>query len=781
MLVTQLTKPILKRYLLKLPYQTRLARYRSLVNVNWLKSVLEDIRPEVLPEPKLATEPEVLPDLIQLPIPHYHQYRCLQNSPLSCQEPAAEEQTSCKHCYFPAILPAGGQLLGKQGKYQIGQSLGRRGIGRLYEGVRLSSEESVVIQEYLLPEKYFSLEEQRQYQESFANLAGLALADGRVQDARIVLPLEAIADSSGERCYLVTSAVDSSPTLNRYCASHGPFDSRAVRSILNQVLQTLIFLHQQKFTLPAGQIQEGIIHGNLSLDSLLWVAGSSEKALEKTLNKPLEGFVYLTDFDLWERLFNPALANRGQPNYQDDLAALGQVAFFLLNGATLNSQGQSLNPHLNSDWPDTYRPLKLLILRLIGIDPPFASAEAARAELLAMPPEKALSQWEHRQAEHLPVKQTWYQRLLPILIAPAVLTALGGMGWLLLRSLRPSYATPLHSVCCLEEIDAVPMGSYRYAVPTSAYWYPLFRATSPGTLPTVFDQLQTLHPELTLVPHVTGSVESAIASLQSGQTDFAIIPLTATLPADITGTVIAYDSLVPVVAFNYPDRTKGLPDALNGEITLSDLAQLYTGEIDNWQQIGPSDLTVQRYWVNDPTVQRIFAQRALNSPEELESSDDPTFISLPTGPEINVEEPEALPTLPMLRQILRDFENTTVGSVGIAPLSQVFGQCSVYPLALTAKRRSVAPLVLSNGKAVGVGDDLCDRKNSYQPNAQALRSGSYPLAYPLAVIYPFDNSRSPVGKKLAELLLTQESQTYLRSRGMVSAYPLTDFQPGYPE
>ena len=288
--------------------------------------------------------------LIQAHIPHYHQYRCLRSDPLGCQEPAAKELTRCQHCYFPATLPEGGQLFGKQGQYQIGQSLGQRGIGRLYQGIRLSSEEPVIIQEYLLPEKYFSTEEQQQYQELFTTLAGFSLSDGRVQDARVVLPLEAIPDSSGERCYLVTSSVDSSPTLNRYCASHGPFDSNAVLSILNQVLQTLIFLHQQKFTLLAGQVQEGIIHGNLSLDSLLWVASPK--------GKDTEGLVYLTDFALRERLFDPVLVDRGQPNYQDDLAALGQVAFFLLNGATVNNQGQSLKPHLDSDWPDIYTRLQ---------------------------------------------------------------------------------------------------------------------------------------------------------------------------------------------------------------------------------------------------------------------------------------------------------------------------------------------------------------------------------------------------------------------------------------
>ena len=47
MFITQFTKPILRRYLRKLPYQTRLVRYGALVDVKWLKSVLEEIKPEV--------------------------------------------------------------------------------------------------------------------------------------------------------------------------------------------------------------------------------------------------------------------------------------------------------------------------------------------------------------------------------------------------------------------------------------------------------------------------------------------------------------------------------------------------------------------------------------------------------------------------------------------------------------------------------------------------------------------------------------------------------------
>ncbi len=764
MIIGQISKRFLRSYLLRLPYQARVARYGALVDVGWLKSILEEIKPDVLPDAlQEVGVQQAPPDVIQAPAPHYHQYRCLQGNPLSCQEPT--DQTRCEQCYFPALLPAGGQLIGKQGEYKIGSNLGRRGIGRLYEGVRLSSEEPIIIQEYLLPERYFSPDEQRQCQELFTTLAGLALADGRVQDARTVLPLEAIADLSGERCYLVTPAVDGSPTLNRYCAQYGAFDSKAVLSMLNQVLQTLICLHQQKFTLPAGQVETGIVHGNIGLDSLLWVTDPKRK--------DASGFVYLTDFALWERFFDPARVDREQPDFQDDLAALGRVAFFLLNGATLDSEGQLLKPHLDSNWPDTYAPLKRFILRLIGIELPFTSAESARMALLAMPPEEAESQWEHRQTEQAAVKRTGCKRLIPILVAAVILATLGVFGWLLLRSQRPSYADPLLPACCLDAIDAVPVGEYRYSMPVSAYWYPLFRATadpSAELLPTLFDRLQTLHPELSLVPHVTESVETAIKAIQSGQTDFAIVPLTTPLPADITSTIIAYDSLVPVVAFNYPDRTKGLPDALNGDIELSQLKQLYTDEINNWQQLSSFDLSVKRYWPSDPTAQAMFTQRVLQPPEMPDIADpestNPTFIT--------TDERDALPTLTMLRWILQDFENTTIGSIGIAPLSQVFGQCSVYPLALKQGRQSVTPFVFKNGKAVGPEGNLCDRKGSYTPNGEALRTGTYPLAYPLAVIYPFDNSRSPIGKKLAKLLLTQETQTYLTSLGMVSAYPLPE-------
>lgn len=774
-----LTQALLQRYLLQFPPSQRLVRFNALIDVRWLKPSLEAIKPEVLPDAEDVPTSSSRLDVIQEPTSHYHQYRCTVGNPLSCSQ-ADAGISRCEQCYFPARLSVETRLTGKQGQYQITASLGRRGIGRLYAATRLGAEQPVVVQEYLLPERYFSPAEQKQYQDAFTGLAGLALADGRTQDMRIVAPLEAINDPSGERSYLVSPAVDGVPTLNQACAQRGPFSSDAVMGVLNQVLQTLAFLHQQKFALPTGQVQTGIVHGNLSLDSLLWV--DDDKG-DKDL---IPGYVYLTDFALWEKLFDPALADRGQFQPDQDLAALGQVAFFLLNGATIDDQGQGLNPRLSSDWPDDVDPpLQFFIQQLLGIESPFASAEAARRALLALPPRSVVSQVEQRAAKVEPVKRPWYRRYLPILVTAVLLATLGSVAWLVLRSRRPSFAETLLPPCCLDAVDAVPTGDYTYAIPRSAYWYAPFRAVDPADLtdPSLaeswFGQLAAVHPELLFNVAVERDVASAIAAVQSGEADFTLVPLTAPLPPDITATIIAYDSLVPVVAFSYPDRKKGLPDELNGRLTMAQLAQIYEGTLDSWDALQATALPIRRYWVADPTAQQILIDQVL-LPETagFEGGSSAAGLSeAQPSAEIafsGLAQPQALPALPMLRQILQDFENETVGSIGISPLSQAMGQCSVYPLALTKAGNTVSPLVFDTGAAVTPNSDLCDRKGSYFPNATALRNGDYPLAYPLAVVYPFDNTRSDIGKTVARLLLTQDSQQYLSSLGLVTAYPLSE-------
>ncbi|MGD1852657.1 MAG: substrate-binding domain-containing protein [Leptolyngbyaceae cyanobacterium] len=791
MILNPLTTTILRRYLLRLPLSQRISRYQSLMDVEWLQSSLQQIKPEVLPEEISSSGLEMIKiqDTIQPPPPYYRQYRCTQGDPLNCREhtsqPGKSNSFTCAQCYFPAMLAPKQELIGKHGQYQVGQSLGRRGISRLYKGIHLGPEEPIIVQEYLLPSRYFNSDEQRRYQEQFIGLARIALADGRSQDIRIVAPLDAIIDPAGDRCYLITSDLSCTPTLNDYGARYGPFTNSMVRDLLNQTLQTLIFLHQQRFTVPTGQVQQGIIHGNLNLNSLLWSANASDN--------PPHGFVYLTDFHLWTNLFDPAIVERGDLGAQDelsvqnDLSALGQVAFWMLNGAVVDNHGYPLNYRLNSHWPETTnKALRQFIRRLVDPEDTFESAEAARRVLLKMPPPPVINQREVRVLETASSKKRAYWRLIPLLVAALVLAVLGSLLWWVWRSQKALQAKPALSPCCIKDVDGIPSGDYVYAMPDVAYWQPLFqplpdapdRTNIVDQTPGLLDRAVNLQPDLSFnrcsSEHETdvcddSSVAAAISAVQSGQADFAIVPFVGSLPTDVTATIIAYDSLVPVVAFSYFNREKSLPTALQGKITMAALTKIYTDKITDWNRLSSVDLPINRYWSDDGSSQEIFQQLATAN----------TFPDLSASPlAINERSSaETLAILPMLRRILQDFETDNVGSIAIAPLSQVFGQCSVYPLAVENDRRTVSPLIFDAGTAVTPASDLCDRKGTYSPHAEAIRAGTYPLAYPLALVYPLDNTRSAIGKGVAQLLLTQESQTQLAASGMVSVYPRPDSTP----
>ncbi|NES86656.1 MAG: phosphate ABC transporter substrate-binding protein, partial [Moorea sp. SIO2B7] len=123
--------------------------------------------------------------------------------------------------------------------------------------------------------------------------------------------------------------------------------------------------------------------------------------------------------------------------------------------------------------------------------------------------------------------------------------------------------------------------------------------------------------------------------------------------------------------------------------------------------------------------------------------------------------------------VIKDFENDNIGSIGFDAFSKVFGQCSVYPLALEDENQNpISPLIQENGKPVNPQTDLCKDKGNYRPNIKAFISERYPLAYPLTVIYPRDNRLEPKGKKFAEILRTKEIQRLLQQTGLIPLQPL---------
>lgn len=711
-------KILLKTYLRRQPVHLRLQRFNIFARYSWLKNVLEDLRPELFPP----------------------------------EEPEPPEEGALEVPEVDAVVAQliDAQVRGRRGIYQVERWLGKRGQGHLFAALKLGEKQPVILKEFLLPSRIFSLTEAQQRQRQFVNLAGLSRTDGRSQDLRIIQTLDAIADTqSVERCYLITDVRDAAPTLRQQLQAEGAFLPSDVRRVLEQVLQTLLHLHQQIFALPLGQRQRGLVHGNLTLDSLLWIE-----------TPPNDGFVYLTDLALWEQIFappaaEPYMANVTPGKVSQDLIAVGTIGVALLTGSETLPEPTD-NP---ADWdlPAADPDLATFIKRL-STPYTFDSAEAAWQELLRLPaptPQEAISTTVDTTAE----SQRRVPRWLIALASALALVLLGGFLWrLLLRSQAPaSQAAP---VCCFEEVGAVPAGEYVYTAVDEGTWAYVLSQRNLGQRGQSFEAaLEADQPELSLMYQPAASVDDAIAAVQAGQAEFAIMPRfpDLELPAELGAATIAHDGLAVFVAFGYAERERSLPRALGGELSLAELNDLYLGQIETWREISRAWLPIKRYIPENPEAVQLFENDGL--------------VGLDLG---RLSEVEPLPTFPMFRAILQDFENQQVGSVGFAPLSQVFGQCSIYPLALAAETGpAVQPLILNTGDEVTPNIDLCDRKGAYFPNIEALQTGEYPLAYEIIVVFPQDNSRVPVGQKFVELLRTAEGQQLLREAGLTPFHGLT--------
>ena len=645
----------------------------------------------------------------------------------------------------------------------------------------------MVVKEYLLPQPYFNPAASRQQKTAFKNLAGLSLADGRIQDFRLVQPLDAIADDLQERCYLILDERAAYPTLSRYF-SHGSLTNAEVRWVLNQVLQTLEFLHDQKFRLPSGQTQTGIAHGNLSLHSLLIGSENEPDVSLQSANLQSDGiqngglsnstlssgtlsssnlssgnqasrlldaacFIYLCDLALWERLFDPVMLNVPPASTAQDLVDLGYVAFYLLAGRTRTATGQLLDPRNREHWQTADPFLKGFILRLMGLDVPFESAEVARREL-ARSPQVTITPLFNESAIAEPTDQPKIPLWLIGLLSLLGIGLLAWLIWLLLPKPNRDIAVA-PQLANLKDVGGIPAGKFTYTATADGIWsYVLQQPDLIQKGETLEQRLQAAQPKLQLQYQPVASPEAAIAQVQSGKAAFAVVPLIAPLPDTLKATAISYDGLAFVVAFSYSNRNNSLPKELQGKISIEQLQQLYSGRITNWQELGASVLPVSLYKPANQEAMSVFDQRVLKP--------------LSSGSGSRQAQVKSLPDFELFRTIIRDFESRQIGGIGFSSLSKVVGQCSVYPLAVqTTGDKAVQAVVLDDNRAIAPTTDLCDKKGSYQPSVELMKSGRYPLAYPIAIVYPRRNDQPAIGEKFAEMLKTREGQTLLRQTGLV--------------
>jgi ABC-type phosphate transport system substrate-binding protein len=420
----------------------------------------------------------------------------------------------------------------------------------------------------------------------------------------------------------------------------------------------------------------------------------------------------------------------------------------------------------------------------MGFGIPFESAEIARQALLKLPTETSIINLS-RQVIPEEDERNKNKRYRPffLLLGLLSLVFLGSLIWFFLpKSTEPNTANDELQLRYIKDVSAVPAGKFIYTGEIGGRWTDLQAQKNLTSQNKTFpEELISRQPKLQLSYQPEISDTQAIEKVISGEKDFAMTSLINQIPVELEQKAVAYDGLVVVVAFSYSKRENSLPSALNGKITFEQLRKLYSGEITNWKDLGGPDLPVKLYMPDETEAVRIFEQRVLkdndkiNAFRNLQRKEDQAALITNSWQGLIIRVSNSRE---MLQKIIQDFEKTDVkqqiGAIAFSRLSEVFGQCSVYPLALgEGENRPIQPLIQDNGQPVNATTDLCNDKGSYHPNFQVFKDQSYPLSYPIAVVYPRDNSRPPAGAKFADMLRTQEGQQLLSKTGLVPLYSVT--------
>lgn len=665
----------------------------------------------------------------------YPEYNCSRNAPLKCERPTETAQEIkgakfCLDCSFPATLPLPATLDGQRGNYQATTFLGTRGMGRLYGGTNLKDGQPVTIKEYLLPDRCFELDEIHRIQDTFKQVAGVTLADGRIQNFRLVQAWEAIADRNQKRCYLIEHNLANAKTLNQYLREHPVINGGLVREVLNQVLQTLEFLHTQKIRLPNNQVRPGLAHGNLNLDSILIEAISDR-----------EFYIYLSDLALWEYLFLPrSIATSLPPDPPQDLISLGHTITNFWAGA-------------ESDLP-----LHDFILRLSGVGDRFETAEIARQTLLKLPQIDREQQIDSTNQIAAPAQRG---RILGAIGGGSLLLLLGAAIWYLLARETPTKTADPHLIPSFADVNGVPTGEFSYTGEKNGTWTNVLRATKESDR-TLEALLTKPKPDLASTfkyqPIASANLDRTskpITAVISRQQQFAITILPTVMTDELDRTPIAYDGLLVFVAASKKEAS--LPVRLKGQITIEQLRQIYTGKLTNWQQLGGASLPIKPLAPTEIEALQLFKTLVLK--------DNPEDIAL-----FNNSIPPT-DTTKTQQLILKEFDEDRTGIISFSILSKTWDQCSSYPLAIVNGDKPIQ-VMLQNGKPIDPTANLCDKSNYL--DVASFQSGRYPLGYPVFVVYPKDNTLPPAGAKFAELLKTRQGQCLLGKVGLVPLQPLPD-------
>jgi phosphate transport system substrate-binding protein len=290
---------------------------------------------------------------------------------------------------------------------------------------------------------------------------------------------------------------------------------------------------------------------------------------------------------------------------------------------------------------------------------------------------------------------------------------------------QPSLSPPAPTFAAVTE---VPEGVFNYGGSTT--WAPIRGFVDPA--------IQTVHPQFQLrytdSPNAPPGSGTGITMLLNNQLAFAQSsrPLR---PDEYEQAQLRGFTLVEV-----PVAIEGIAVAVHPDLdvpglTVSQLRQIYQGDIVNWNQVGGPDLPITPYSrpMDGGTVE-FFVDTVL---EGNTFSSRVQFINTTT---------EAL------RAVSAD-----ISGIYYASAPEVVGQCTVKPL----------PLALESGQFVApyrdplIRPEQCPAQRN-QLNTDVFISGRYPITREMLVIIRQDGRPAQdAGEAYANLLLSDQGQTLL--------------------
>lgn len=281
----------------------------------------------------------------------------------------------------------------------------------------------------------------------------------------------------------------------------------------------------------------------------------------------------------------------------------------------------------------------------------------------------------------------------------------------------------------------VPAGQFRYGGSTT--WAPI-RGTATPAIQSSFPSFSLLYTES---PNQAPGSGVGIQMLIDGELSFAQSsrPINASEKQQATQQGVTLKeipvAMEAVAVVTHPD----LPIA---GLTLSQLADIYTGKVTNWRQVGGPDLAVVPTTRSEQggTVQ-YFQEEVLNGQAFSQGV-------------------QAQPTTTAAIRFVSD----TPGAIYYASAPELVGQCTVAPLPIGSDPRELVPPYQSPY----VPPQNCPTQRN-QLNLKGIQDQSYPLTRPIFVIVREGDlvSEDP-GEAYARLLQTDDGKRLLNQAGFVA-------------